>query len=331
MLEALTRRQILRLLGVSAAASFAGETFLYASARRITVAGRTVRVLVSSVTRHTVRITLAEETPAPAKVPDDGSLLENIPAAAPFTPSENGARLGDLHVHITEDPLTIRVESLDGRPIQELKVDSESGSLTFALGAAPVLGLGEGGPQFDRRGDNDNMHSGQGGYRLRTNGGRVPIQWLIGTSGWAMFIHQPLGSFDLTGAEGKFTPVPTAASLPLDFFVVDAKDPVQAMAEYARLTGHPEMPPLWALGYQQSHRTIASSEEILGIAKTFREKKLPCDALIYLGTGFTPSGWNTENGSFQFNPRVFNDPQKILDEFHAMHFKVSLHVVIQTR
>jgi hypothetical protein len=95
MLEALTRRQILRLLGAGAAASFAGETFLYASARRITVAGRTVRVLVSSITRHTVRFTLAEETAAPVKVPNDGSLLENIPAAAPFTPSEHGGRLTD--------------------------------------------------------------------------------------------------------------------------------------------------------------------------------------------------------------------------------------------
>ena len=49
------------------------------------------------------------------------------------------------------------------------------------------------------------------------------------------------------------------------------------MAEYARLTGHPEMPPLWSLGYQQSHRTLASREEILQEAKTFREKKLPCE------------------------------------------------------
>ena len=340
MLEALTRRRILKLLGAGAAASFAGETFLLASARGVQIAGRKVRVLLSSVSRHTLRITLAEETAAPVKVPNDGSLLENIPAAAPLAASQHDSRFGDLQVHINEDPLTIRVESLDGRAIQELKFDPETGSLAFALGAAPLLGLGEGGPQFDRRGDNDNMRSGQGGYRLRTNGGRVPIQWLIGTSGWAMFIHRPLGAFDLSGAEGKFTPAPpspfapaspAANPLPIDLFIVDAKDPAQAMSEYARLTGHPEMPPLWALGYQQSHRTIANSEEILSVARSFREKKLPCDLLIYLGTGFTPSGWNTENGSFQFNPRVFTDPKKILDEFHSMHFKVAMHVVIQTR
>ena len=73
------------------------------------------------------------------------------------------------------------------------------------------------------------------------------------------------------------------------------------MAEWARLTGLPGLPPLWTLGYQQSHRTLASRDEVVGIAKTFREKKLPCDALIYLGTGFTNSGWNVTNGTLSFN------------------------------
>ena len=98
-----------------------------------------------------------------------------------------------------------------------------------------------------------------------------------------------------------------------------------------RLTGHPEMPPLWSLGYQQSHRTLASREEVLSIARTFREKKLPCDALIYLGTGFCPSGWNTGHGSFTFNPSVFPDPKAMLDELHAMHFHVVPHVVIRSK
>ncbi|HEV2616533.1 MAG TPA: TIM-barrel domain-containing protein, partial [Candidatus Acidoferrales bacterium] len=83
--------------------------------------------------------------------------------------------------------------------------------------------------------------------------------------------------------------------------------------------------------YQQSHRPLASREEILAEAKTFRDKKLPCDALIYLGTGFCPSGWNTENGSFAWNSRVFPDPKVILDEFHKDHFRAVLHAVILTR
>src|SRR6185437_4761821 len=118
------------------------------------------------------------------------------------------------------------------------------------------------------------------GYALRTHGGRVPVPWLVGTSGWAMFVHQPSGTFDLSNNEGKFAPARTLSPLPLDIFVVTVKEPARIMAEYARLTGRPEMPPLWSLGYQQSHRTLASRDEVLSEAKTFREKKLPCDALI---------------------------------------------------
>ena len=159
----------------------------------------------------------------------------------------------------------------------------------------------------------------------------MPVPWLIGTSGWAMFVHQPYGTFDLTGPKGS-SPRPTGRSaLPLDIFVVTAREPARIMAEFARLTGLPEMPPLWALGYQQSHRTLASRDEVLSIARTFREKKLPCDVLIYLGTGFCPSGWNTGHGSFTFNPSVFPDPKAMIDELHAMHFHVVPHVVIRSR
>jgi alpha-glucosidase/alpha-D-xyloside xylohydrolase len=119
--------------------------------------------------------------------------------------------------------------------------------------------------------------------------------------------------------------------LPLDVFIIGAREPAQIMAEYARLTGRPELPPLWSLGYLQSHRTLAGPDEIRWVARTFREKKLPCDGLIYLGTGFTPSGWNTNNGEFAWNPKNFPDPKKTIDELHAMNFKVVLHIVLEGR
>jgi alpha-glucosidase/alpha-D-xyloside xylohydrolase len=330
MARDIPRRKVLKLLGGGAAA-LAGEPLLPAIGE-LRTAGRSVRFHVTPVSPRTVRITLAEPGDAAVRVPRDGSLLDAIAARVPGTPAGSGrpAAASDLQVQ-TEEPLAARIETRQGRMVQRLRWNAETGALHFLLGDGPLLALGQGGPQFDRRGSQDRMRSGQGGYRLRTHGGRVPVQWLIGSSGWAMFIHQPLGSFDFTGAEGIFTPFSQDAARPVDVFVVDAQDPVQAMAEYARLTGLPEMPPLWSLGYLQSHRTLAGREEILEIARTFREKKLPCDAVIYLGTGFTPSGWNTANGSFQFNSRVFDNPQAILDEFHAMNFRVVLHSVILTR
>jgi alpha-glucosidase/alpha-D-xyloside xylohydrolase len=269
------------------------------------------KIVVTPISAKTVRISRGRPIPA------DGSLVELGRVAS-----------GDLKVELT-GPLTVRVEMVkSGKLVQQLRIDPQTGVVTFELGDGPLLGLGEGGPQFDRRGSTDRMTSGQGGYKLRTHGGRVPIPWIIGTGGWAMFIHQPFGTFDFTGSAGRFEPASPDAAL--DLFVIGASDPASIMAEYARLTGYPEMPPLWSLGYQQSHRTLGSREEILAEARTFREKKLPCDTMIFLGTGFCPSGWNTANGSFAWNPRVFPDPKEIVDEFHKEHFRVVLHSVIWT-
>jgi alpha-glucosidase (family GH31 glycosyl hydrolase) len=238
---------------------------------------------------------------------------------------------GKLRVRIEPDPLTFHVETAGGKTIQQLTVDEATGVVTFVTGNAPLLGLGEGGRQFDRRGSVDPMRNGEGVPDLRTVGARVPIPWIIGAAGWAIFFHQPYGTFDFTGPESKFQPKNGAPVLPLDLFFVGSGDPATIMGEYARLTGLAEMPPLWSFGYQQSHRTLASREEILDEAATFREKKLPCDALIYLGTGFCPSGWNTANGTFDWNSRVFPDPKAILEKIHEQNFRAVLHVVILSR
>ena len=185
---------------------------------------------------------------------------------------------------------------------------------------------------------NGQVTSAEDGYRLAIHGTRMPIQWLMGTDGWAMFIHQPYGAFDFKGAEGRFTPRARHRSNEhppshcRSMCSSSARlEPAAIMREYARITGLPEMPPMWAFGYQQSSRTLDGPKEILGVAKTFREKKLPCDTLIYLGTEFTPSGWNTRNGEFTWHQTNFPDPKGMIDTIHADHFKVVVHVVIEGR
>ncbi len=298
----------------------------------IHIAGTDVEIRIAPVSPHTVRLTvlplLHGRIPA---VPADGSLVQTSwgsPLAKIRTARPRTVQHGPLRVEFVPDPLGFTIR---GETAQRLRIDPETGAVSFPTGEAPLLGLGEGGPQFDRRGSQDRMRSGQGGYQLRTHGGRVPVPWLIGTSGWAMFFHQPFGTFDFTGEESRFQPTAPAAALPLDLFVVVSRDPAVIMSEYARLTGHAELPALWTFGYQQSHRTLSSRQEILDEARTFREKKLPCDTLIYLGTGFCPSGWNTGNGEWSFNSKVFPDPKEMFDELHQEHFKIVLHAVIRAR
>ena len=49
--------------------------------------------------------------------------------------------------------------------------------------------------------------------------------------------------------------------------------------------------------------------------------------MIYLGTGFCPSGWNTGHGSFTFNDKIFPDPEATIRKFHDDDFKIILHFV----
>ena len=310
------------------------------------IGGKEVEVELASASAHTIRITVRPVIDGkPAPIPDDGTLVQTTFGSAL---KARTAKLGDLHVTFSAEPLGISIATTSGEPVQRIQIDKDTAVVSFTTGSSPILGMGEGGPQFDRRGNTDRMVSGSGGYNLRNFGSRVPIPWLIGTGGWAMYIHQPYGRFDFTGETSKFLPAPpfvprgrgeppppppadiSTFALPIDIFVVASKDPALLMSEWARLTGMPAMPPLWSFGYQQSHRTLASREAILEEARTFREKKLPCDAMIYLGTGFCPAGWNTNNGDFTFNQKVMPDPKAMFDELHQEHFKVVLHVAYPT-
>ena len=353
MSSTVSRREMLKQLGAAGASLAFSGGVIRGQSGDIVIAGRPVEIVVSSVGAATVRITVLPLVDGkPAGVPVDGALVQSewgraLARARAARPLQS-VRAGNLTVRFTDSPPTLHIDER-GRLVQRLTMSAGAPGLAFLQPQGPLLGLGEGGPQFDRKGSTDRMRSGQGGYQLRTHGGRVPIQWLVGTDGWGMYLHQPLGSFDFTGAEGQFTPITTTAPpagaslvnqpqavpgsdlLPLDVFIVSSTDPTVVIGEYARLTGRAEMPALWTFGYQQSHRTLAGPDQILSVARTFREKKLPCDALIYLGTEFTPSGWNTRNGEFAWHPENFPDPKGMIDELHRQHFKVVLHIVVEGR
>jgi alpha-glucosidase/alpha-D-xyloside xylohydrolase len=334
MAKPINRRTALKRLG-TASAALLWPRVIRGEAADIIVAGQPVEIAVWSLAPSTARITIRPlQNGNAAPIAYTGALAQEQPgesrARARAHEQASRVRAGDLIVRYTADPPTLHIDDRSNRPVQTLRLEAAAPGMSFKLPSGPLLGMGEGGPQFDRKGSVDTMRNGQGGFRLATHGTRAPVQWLIGTSdGWAMFIHQPYGQFDFTGSEGRFSPSNDA--LPLDVFIINSRDPAVIMREYARISGLPELPALWTFGYQQSHRTLAGPDEIMSVARTMREKKLPCDTLIYLGTDFTPSGWNTHNGEFTWREDNFPDPRRMVDELHAQHYKVVLHIVIEGR
>jgi len=296
--------------------------------------GVPVELTISQVSERTLRVELSPSDKQGRPQPESPPL-----GLVPFSTTEKlrlrelagekELRAGQLRVTIKSQPLTITVCRADRTLVQKLTFDNEGGtnSIVFQT-AAPVLGLGEGGPQFDRRGELYSTRNGEGVSTLATYGARIPVPFLIGTEGWGLFMAEPRGEFDLRGAGGVFRPGRGTTPGRADVFVVDAREPADAMREFTRLTGAPVMPPKWALGYMQSHRTLSTEADMLAEARTFREKQLPCDTFIFLGTGFCPAGWNLGHDSFQFNTNVFvHDAATVIQELHADNLHVVLHVV----
>lgn len=236
-------------------------------------------------------------------------------------------RVGDFQVSISENPLRVQVLR-EGRKIQELTVSEETGDIRFPVGERELYGLGHGYHEHpDRRGNS---------YDLRMNGQITgyhenysaisPTPYVISAEGWALYFHQPWkGKIDLQGEEGRFIKYPPQYA---DVFFVDCRDPLDAPREYYAFTGLPPMPPKYAFGYQQSYRTLLHNgvNYVEKTAAWMREHKIPCDMLIYLGTGYCDNGWNTYNGNFEWHPEVFPEPEKTMKALHDMDYKISIHV-----
>jgi alpha-glucosidase/alpha-D-xyloside xylohydrolase len=302
------------------------------SAAPIEIGGKPAELVLSEISAHAIRVQISPlndtgrpQTMAPSPVLT--SFPQDVKFRARDVPKEKQIRMGDLRVVLQPEPFSVSVRRRDGTLVQQLISEAGTGMGTILFHTdGPVLGLGEGADQFDRRGANYPVINGQR-YRLAELGARVFSPFLIGTDGWALFVSTPNGAFDLRGGHGRFVPVQGAVG-GVDVFVIDAHDPADALREFARLTGAPVMPPKWALGYMQSHRTLSTEEDILAEARTFREKKLPCDTMIFLGTGFCPKGWNFGHDSFELNTNVFTrTAADVLRDLHQEHFHVALHIV----
>lgn len=342
-------------------------TAAMAPAQQITAAGQPAQLDIRVAGEQSIRVTLKPISFA-NNFPFTPAVAERHYASPSLSLREITAavkrKVGNLNVEVRPNPLTMIVTNTAGQPVQELVFEND-GNLSFKLDEQPVLGMGEGGPrpvpdrpwrsqpvQFDRRGQLDTMEPR---WQSDMYGSRNPVAMLLGTKGWGIFVATPWVQVDMrSDARGLFIPFkpigvenvpqtqtnqqlsqgkgihPVDKIVPglYDFFVFDAHDPAKAMRDYSVITGPAVLPPQWALGYMQSHRTIEDDTQLLGIIDTFRSKNIPIDAVIYLGTGFSPRGWNTPQPSFDFNPDVFRrDPKVVLADMHARHVKVVLHMV----
>src|SRR5262245_206372 len=226
----------------------AGSLAAHGAGSRLELFGAPVELAISEVSARTVHLQLTplDDQGRPSEGPRS-TILVSFPAKEKLRirelDRERELRVGDLRVTVKPQPLTVLVKQADGKTVQEL-VFGNSGStntVSFHMNA-PVLGLGEGEEQFDRRGHYFRMRNGQVAPLLATNGATIPVPFLIGTEGWGLFFNRIWGEFDLRQQQGRFLPDRDWRQ-PFDVFVMSLAEPADALEEFIRLTGSPVMTP----------------------------------------------------------------------------------------
>lgn len=96
---------------------------------------------------------------------------------------------------------------------------------------------------------------------------------------------------------------------------IDKSSPQEVLKSLAELTGKMELPPLWALGYQQCRWSYNPASKVREIASEFRKRKLPCD-VIWMDIDYM-EGFRV----FTFSKKEFPDPKGLSADLHKQGFK----------
>lgn len=93
------------------------------------------------------------------------------------------------------------------------------------------------------------------------------------------------------------------------------ESPTGVLISLSHAIGTVFMPPKWSLGYHQCRWSYDSDARVLEIARTFREKDIPCD-VIWMDIDYM-DGFRC----FTFDRERFPDPKSMVNDLHAIGFK----------
>ncbi|AGK98646.1 glycoside hydrolase family 31 protein [Clostridium pasteurianum] len=102
----------------------------------------------------------------------------------------------------------------------------------------------------------------------------------------------------------------------LDYYFIYGPSMKEVVNRYTDLTGRTPLPQLWTLGYQQCRWAYVPEQRLMEIAKEFRNRDIPCDAL-YLDIDYM-DGYRV----FTWDKNKFPNPKEMLSELKQNGFKV---------
>lgn len=150
-------------------------------------------------------------------------------------------------------------------------------------------------------------------------GRRIPIrvEWLPNDGYLALRHLDPLPA-----EQHEALSLWSEAAEAIDYYYVGGDNLDEVIAGYRHLTGDAVMMPRWAYGFWQSRQRYNTQDEVLGVARGYRERNLPFDNIVQDWFYWPENAW----GSHEFEASRFPDPAGMVRELHDMNINIMISV-----
>ncbi|MCQ2480525.1 MAG: hypothetical protein MJ121_00245 [Clostridia bacterium] len=162
--------------------------------------------------------------------------------------------------------------------------------------------------------ENSNMLDLKGcSFDLRNVNAKCTIPYVYSSRGYGFIWNNPaVGNVELSANRTRWS---VGATRKIDYVVI-VGDPKSVTETLTDLTGHAPVMPHWATGFWQSRLRYETQEQLLEVARRYKEDNIPLSVIIcdYFH-------W-TEQGDYKFDPQYWPNPKEMTDELHSMGTKL---------
>ncbi len=146
----------------------------------------------------------------------------------------------------------------------------------------------------------------------------VSIPFLLSSRGYGLLWHNPaVGRVELGNTETRWV---AEATQQLDYWITAGATPAAILEHYADATGHAPEFPTWAAGFWQSKLRYHTQEELLSVAREYKQRGLPLSMIV-----IDFFHW-TLQGDWRFDPVAWPDPAAMVRELDEMGVKLMVSV-----
>jgi alpha-D-xyloside xylohydrolase len=146
----------------------------------------------------------------------------------------------------------------------------------------------------------------------------IAVPFLVSSKGYGIFWNNDSRS-RFNNRFANYLYISSEVADVIDYYFFYGPELDKVIAGYRELTGQAPLFGKWAYGFWQCKNRYKSQEEILGVARKYRELHIPADDIVQ------DWFWWNRKGEFVFN-KNYPDPKGMVDELHREHFHLMISI-----